>query len=143
MPNTVLPDPATPFGARVRERLRAEQVIWLTTTGRDGTPQPNPVWFLLQGETVLIYSRAHAHRLRHIRERPQVALHLDGNGRGGDIIVLTGTARVLDGEPPAHETRSYVDKYRSAMQRVSGGLAEFGAAYPVAIGVEITRVRGF
>ena len=43
---TVLPDAGTPFGDRVRERLVDEQVIWLTTVGADGTPQPNPVWFL-------------------------------------------------------------------------------------------------
>ena len=38
----VLPDPQSPFGARVRERLRDENVIWFTTVGADGTPQPNP-----------------------------------------------------------------------------------------------------
>ncbi|WAX58089.1 hypothetical protein M6B22_04785 [Jatrophihabitans cynanchi] len=37
---TVLPAAGTPFGDRVRERLADEQVIWLTTVGADGTPQP-------------------------------------------------------------------------------------------------------
>jgi hypothetical protein len=41
--SSVLPDPATPFGERVARRLREEAVIWLTTMGADGTPQPNPV----------------------------------------------------------------------------------------------------
>jgi hypothetical protein len=30
-------------GERVRRRLTGEMTIWLTTVGRDGTPQPNPV----------------------------------------------------------------------------------------------------
>jgi len=42
---SVLPDPTTPFGERVARRLREEPVIWFTSTSRDGTPQPNPVWF--------------------------------------------------------------------------------------------------
>ncbi len=43
-----LPDEATPFGNRVRERLRGESVAWLTTTA-DRMPQPNPVWFICEG----------------------------------------------------------------------------------------------
>ena len=42
MANQVLPDPSTTFGKRVRERLAEEIVVWLTTVGADGTPQPNP-----------------------------------------------------------------------------------------------------
>ena len=36
-------DPSTPFGERVRRRLRDVVVVWLNTVGADGTPQPNPV----------------------------------------------------------------------------------------------------
>jgi hypothetical protein len=39
----VLPDPATPFGQRVRRRLQNDTVIWIVTVGADGRPQPNPV----------------------------------------------------------------------------------------------------
>jgi len=38
MPESVLPDPSTPFGERVRRRLSEEQVIWITTVGKDGAP---------------------------------------------------------------------------------------------------------
>ena len=33
------------YGERVRRRLTGEMTIWLTTVGRDGTPQPNPAGF--------------------------------------------------------------------------------------------------
>ena len=48
-------DPQTDFGARVARRLQNEQVIWITTVRVDGTPQPTPVWFIWDGETILIY----------------------------------------------------------------------------------------
>lgn len=140
---SILPEPSTPFGNRVRRRLADEIVIWFTSVGRDGTPQPNPVWFLWEEPTFLVYNRPQAHRLMHIRRRPQVALHFDGNGRGGDIVVFTGKAEILDGYPLAHENTAYLAKYRQHMLRVSGSLEGFGTDYPVAVRVQVTRVRGF
>ena len=138
-----LPDPASGFGERVQQRLRDEQVIWLTTVGVDGTPQPNPVWFLWHDASALVYNRADANRLTHLRSRPRVSLHFDSNGRGGDIVVLTGHARVLDGHPLPHELPGYLDKYRESMIRVSGSPEAFSEAYPVPVRVDVSRVRGF
>jgi PPOX class probable F420-dependent enzyme len=131
----VLPDPATAFGERVRQRLHDEQVIWFTTVGGDGTPQPNPVWFLWEDTS--------ANRLTHIRSRPRVCLHFDGDGRGGDIVVLTGRAHVLAGHPLPHDLPGYLDKYRESMIRVSGSPEAFSTAYPVPVRVDVARVRGF
>ena len=139
---TVLPD--GPFGDHVRARLRDERVIWLITTGADGTPQPNPVWFLWEEPSVLlVYNRPDAYRLAHIATRPRVSLNFDGDGKGGDIVVLSGTARVVDSRPLAHQHSSYVAKYERHMMRVGGTTAEFAAQYPVAIEISIERVRGF
>jgi PPOX class probable F420-dependent enzyme len=139
----VFPDPATPFGERVRQRLRDAQVMWFTTVGADGTPQPNPVWFFWDDSQVLVYNRSDANRLAHIRNRPQVSLHFDGNGHGGDIVVLTGRAHVLSDHPLPHELPAYLDKYGEAMIRVSGSVEAFSEAYPVPVRVEVSRVRGF
>lgn len=139
----VLPDPATGFGERVRRRLRDEIVIWMTTVGGDGTPQPNPVWFLWEGASALVYNRSDAHRLTHIRSRRQVSLHFDGDQHGGDILVLTGGAQILHGHPPAHEVSGYLDKYRESMTRVSGSPEAFSEAYPVAVRIDVSRIRGF
>ncbi|WP_246127843.1 TIGR03667 family PPOX class F420-dependent oxidoreductase [Amycolatopsis rhizosphaerae] len=138
-----LPDPQTPFGAKVRERLRTETVIWFTTVGADGTPQPNPVWFLWDDEGFLVFNRSEANRLTHLRHRPRVSLNFDGNGRGGDIVVFTGTARLLPDHPRPHELPAYLEKYRDDMSRISGSPEHFGEAYPVALRVDVTRVRGF
>src|SRR5580704_15235692 len=108
----VLPAPESSFGARVRTRLRDEKVIWLTTTGADGTPQPNPVWFLwAEPDTMLVYNRRDARRLEHIARNPRVALHFDGNGAGGDIAVFTGTAVRAADVPAPHVNKRYVEKY--------------------------------
>jgi PPOX class probable F420-dependent enzyme len=139
----VSPLPGGAFGERVRARLRDSYVIWLTSVGDDGTPQPNPVWFLWDGaDSVLVYNRADAYRLAHIDARPNIALHLDGNGRGGDIVVLAATARRAPEAPAPHENPDYVAKYGDGMTRVSGGLEQFSADYPVPLRIEIRRIRG-
>jgi PPOX class probable F420-dependent enzyme len=139
----ILPDPATPFGEHVARRLREEKVIWLTTTGADGTPQPAPVCFLWEGETFLIYSLADAKRLAHIERNPRVALNFDGNGSGGDIIVFTGEARRLPDEPPADQNPAFAAKYREYMDRRNQTVENYAQRYPVALRVTPGKIRGF
>jgi PPOX class probable F420-dependent enzyme len=144
MTESVLPDPGTPFGERVRRRLREEQVIWFTTVGNDGTPQPNPVGFLLQADdSILTYNATNAHRIDHIADRPRVALHFDGDGTGGDIVIFTGTAHHVPDAPPPHENPAWLAKYGDGMARLSGTVEKFSERFPVPLRIEITRVRGF
>jgi PPOX class probable F420-dependent enzyme len=138
-----LPDPSTPFGERVLRRLREEQVIWIVTVGNDGTPQPNPVGFVFDDDgSILIYNAATAHRLDHIVDRPRVALHFDGDGAGGDIVVFTGTASVATDAPPPHENPAFVAKYGDGMTQISGSPERFSGAFPTPLRVDITRTRG-
>ncbi|MFN2518787.1 MAG: TIGR03667 family PPOX class F420-dependent oxidoreductase [Jatrophihabitantaceae bacterium] len=143
MGNDVFPAAGSDFGQRVRARLRDEQILWFTTVGADGTPQPNPVWFLWDEDaTLLVYNRAEANRLTHIADRPRVAMHFDGDGHGGDIVVMVGRAQLAEDEPAPHHHSAYLTKYRDAMAMVSGSPEAFSAAYPVALSVHIERVRG-
>lgn len=135
-------DVTTPFGARVERRLREEWIIWLVTQGKDGSPQPSPVWFLREGDTLLIYSRPDTPKLRSIARAPRVALHFDGDGRGGDIIVFAGTAALDPAAPPADAVPAYVEKYRAAIERIRMTPETFAQAYSVAVRVTISGLRG-
>jgi hypothetical protein len=72
-----------------------------------------------------------------------VSINFDGDRRGGDIVVITGTAELSEDEPPPHRHAAYVAKYGRRMQRVSGTLEEFSREYPVPLRVRSLRVRGF
>jgi len=141
MPFTI--DTETPFGERAARRLREERLAWLVTTSDDGTPQPVPVWFLWDGHaSFLIYSRPDTAKLRNIAERPRVSLHLDGNGQGGDIVVVLGAASVTD-DRPAHELPAYVEKYAAFISRNSWTPESFAADYSVPLRIQATKLRGF
>jgi PPOX class probable F420-dependent enzyme len=138
-----LPDPETPFGKSVRERLASERLIWFTTVGKNGTPQPNPVWFLHDGGDILIYNLNTAARLGHIENRPQVSLNFNAGADGDGIVVITGVARLAPDEPLLTEHEAYVAKYGEAMNQISGDHDSFAQQYSKAIRIEIGKVRGF
>lgn len=136
-------DTGTAFGRRAQHRLRETKLAWLVTTGDDGTPQPVPVWFLWDRDaSFLLYSRPATAKLRNIEARPRVALHLDGNGEGGDIVVVLGDASVTD-DPPASDVPAYVEKYAAFIARNSWTPESFAADYSVPLRIEATRLRGF
>ena len=80
-------------------------------------------------------------KLRNIERNPRVSLHLDGNGRGGDIVVCLGEARVSD-DPPADEIPDYVEKYAPLIERNRWSPASFAADYSVPLRITISRIRG-
>ena len=133
--------PDTPFGGRVRRRLEEETVGWLTTVDLDGTPRPSPVWFLWEGETMLIYSRDGTSRTKNLARNASCSFNFDGNGRGGDIVVLEGRA-VISEDPPSTEVREYQEKYRDDIPRIGMTPGTFSMAYPVPIRFTPERLRG-
>lgn len=141
--SSVLPDPSTDFGRRVAERLRDEIVIWFTSVGADGAPHPNPVWYIWDGESFLIYTLHNAARLKHIQRNPHVALNFDTRDDGDDVIIFTGEARIAPEEPPADKHPAYMAKYAEAMVNVSKSTERFAGIYSVPVRVTPTKVRGF
>ena len=140
---SALPDTGTDFGARVQRRLGAEPVAWLTLVDGGGTPQPAPIWFVWDGESALIYSDHRAKRLVHLRANPRVALHLDGDGNGGDIVVLTGEITEEPGDPAVPDNPAYLDKYGSRISAGPWGTAQvFAETYSVPLRFRPDRVRG-
>ncbi|HSE94485.1 MAG TPA: TIGR03667 family PPOX class F420-dependent oxidoreductase [Methylomirabilota bacterium] len=133
---------STEFGARAARRLREDLIGWLVTVAADRTPQPIPVWFWWDGQTCLIYSQPATAKLRNLATNPRVALHLDGDGQGGNIVILTGEARVVTDVPPADRVPEYLEKYRKAIGRIGMTPASFAAAYSVAIRLTPTRLSG-
>jgi PPOX class probable F420-dependent enzyme len=135
-------DTTSEFGKRAARRLGDQLIYWLVTVGADGTPQPSPVWALWDGRTFLVYSQPDTPKLRNIAGRPRVALHLDGDGHGGDIVVVTGEARIDLQAPPADRVPEYVTKYREGMRRIGMTPESFARAYSVAVRVTPSHLRG-
>lgn len=133
-------DPDVEAGARAIERLEREQIGWLATVAADGTPQTSPIWFIWDGDTFLLYSR-NSPRVRNLTNSPRVSLNLDGDGLGGDIIVVEGIAHVDEGAPTAAENPAYLAKYKRSMDAEDWTPEWFTGRYSVPIRITPTKFR--
>jgi PPOX class probable F420-dependent enzyme len=136
-------DQSTEFGARVARRLAGDEIIWLTTVGGGGTPQPSPVWFLWDDGQVLIYSEPNTPKLRNIARSPRVALSFNSTPSGSDVVILTGVAELLPDAPLADAVPAYLDKYREGIAGLGMTPEQFATTYYTAIRVTPERLRGF
>jgi PPOX class probable F420-dependent enzyme len=127
-------------GARAAERLETSRVLWMTTVNPDGTPQVSPVWYLWDGGVFLMYS-LESSRVRNLATHGRVALNLDGNGMGGDIVVVEGTARIDRSAPSAADNDDYLAKYRPVMDARGWTPEWFAGRYSVPVVIAPTKYR--
>ena len=131
------------FGARAARHLREDPVVWLTTVGAGGAPSPNPVWFLWDGTaTVRVFSLPDAARVRHVQANPMVTLNFAGDGGGGDVVVLSGTAELRPDDAPADAVPEYLTKYAEHISRIGLTPRTFAERYSLPISITLTRLRG-
>lgn len=136
-------DTSTAFGARIERQLTDEQVIWLTTVGKSGTPQPNPVWFVWNGSEILVFSQPNQAKVHNVTGQPRVAVNFNATHGGGDVGVLTGEAH-LDSKPATEEELTvYNTKYAGGMSGLNISSADFHRDYSVLIRITPDKLRGF
>jgi PPOX class probable F420-dependent enzyme len=136
-------DTSTEFGQRVARRLAEEKVVWLTTVDSSGTPQPNPVWFLWDGQSIVIYSQPNQPKIRNIARSSHVSINFNSDFHGGDVVIIAGTAQVDAAIPPADQIPAYVEKYADGMASINLTPESFAAIYSAPIRFTPTKVRGF
>lgn len=126
-------------------------MIWWTTISSNGTPQPNPVWFVWDesedadntDESVVVFNTPVAHRLAHIAARPRVSLHLNATADGNDVVVFAGVAEPVEDLPGPDRWRPYLEKYGAAMRELSGSETAFAGRYGAPVRIRLVKTRGF
>lgn len=127
----------------VTQELDYELVGWLTTVSTTARPQSSVVWFLRDGDDLLIYSQAKAKKLDNIVANPKVAFNLRGDPQGDRIVTLEATASIDRSPTPAHEDPAYLAKYEGEIRRLGWTPPEFASDYPTLIRLVIERVRSW
>ena len=90
-----------------QELLRSSIPARLAYLGRDGAPRVVPVAFHWDGTEIVFGTWPEAAKVAAIRERPEVALTIDGDEFPYKVLQVRGTARVevVEGGPGVHRRR--------------------------------------
>jgi len=124
--------------AHIDQRLRENIIIWLSSLRPDGRPHTVAVWFLWDGEQVLIFSKPNQ-KVSNLRQHAQVTLALDNTNLGADPIVIDGTAELFD-DPAINTTLpAYVAKYGERIKRIGYTPETMSQAYSQAIRITPTK----
>jgi len=128
---------------RTALRLDGDQIVWLTSTRRDGRPHAVPVWFDWDGRAVTIFTEPDTQKVRKIRHDGRVLLTLDDTNGGGEVDIFEGEATLLD-QPAAEVVRpEYLAKYRQHIPYLELTEDEMLAKYHQPIRVVLTRFMGW
>ncbi len=133
----------SPLGHKILSRLEQEHVIWLTTVDAHNAPQPRPVWFYWDGQTVLIFSQPQGAKVRHIPRNPRVALNFNSTPEGDEVAVLTGEARISQEPVSQDQLAGYLKKYAQGIENIGLTPESMQAEYSVVILVTPLTLRGF
>ena len=132
-------DDSDPGQAHTAERLRKENILWLASVRPDGRPHLVPVWFLWEGETILIFSKPENQKIRNLRQNPAVTVSLDSADHGDDITVLEGVAAVIDEPDVTTVLPAYASKYAGLLADMRMTAESMAKEYSQAIRITITR----
>ncbi len=138
----MLLDLTKPRDAHIDERLHKEIMIWLSTVRPNGHPHLVPVWFLWDGETILIFSQPKTQKVRNLQHNLNVMLALDTARLGGDIVMIEGKAELLKEPTTAIMSPEYAEKYKERMARLRMNPEAMARDYSVAIRITPTKFLG-
>ena len=78
--------------AEVAARMAVARNYWLSTTSPDGAPHAAPVWGVVVGEVLYLYSERRTRKARNLAADPRLVVHLES---GDDVVIIRGTAADL------------------------------------------------
>lgn len=102
-----------------------------------------PVWFVWDGESILIFSKPTAAKVRDIEANPEVCLHLETDEWGENVVIVAGRARIAPDHPPVDETPAYVEKYAWGFERLGVDAHDYAEEYSTPVVIAFERLRTY
>lgn len=127
----------------VTEALDLAQIGFLTAVDQTGQPQTSPVWFLRDGEELIVYNRPSSPRLTSIAHNERVSFTLRADNQAEGLLTIEGRAVVDDMLEPADRVDAYIAKYAQAIERLGWSPDKFASMYSVGVRVRVTRLRAW
>jgi PPOX class probable F420-dependent enzyme len=92
----------------VRTFLQERRFAVLATINKDGTPQLTTMWYLLEGDTIVMNTKVGRTKERNMRRDPRISVCFED---GYSYLTISGTVEMIDDQKIAQN-----DIYRLAVR---------------------------
>ena len=99
---------ATPLSEKARALLQERRFAVLGTINKDGSPQLTTMWYLLDGDVILMNTKAGRTKERNMRHDPRISVCIED---GYSYVTISGTVEMVDDPQVAQR-----DIYRLAVR---------------------------
>lgn len=100
-PTTRTTPASASLSQRVRTFLDANRFASLATIDLDGSPRQAVIWYRLDGDDIVVNSKAGRRWPSNLERDPRVSLAIGDQADGYRWVGLTGTATLIDDQPTA------------------------------------------
>ena len=83
-----------------RKNLSEAVIVRFSTIGLDGYPHSVPVWFLLDGDDLIIFAGRNTQKVRNIRANPKGSISIGGDPVGSPCYLIEGD--ISEEDDPDH-----------------------------------------
>lgn len=115
----------------IRALLERRLIARVTTIGPDGYPHTVPIWYILDGDNIVIATGPESRKVKNIHTNPKGAVAVGGdplrNYRHYDVGYLFQGEWTLEGEPGFDWIRRIAYRYVDDRAAADRDIAEWGA----------------
>lgn len=116
----------------IRTFLGQRLIARVTTINPDGYPHSVPIWYILDGEDIVIATGPETHKVRNIRANPKGAIVIGGEPKddsfvGYQVGYLFQGDWSIEGEPGFEWIRRIAYRYVDDRAQADRDIAEWGA----------------
>jgi PPOX class probable F420-dependent enzyme len=123
----------------IAEALERQTVVWVSSVRPDGRPHLLPLWFVWDGDSILVFSKPHAQKVRNVQASPRVMVGVGEPAADWDVELLEGVAELLPLVSADVLPESFAAKYRELMARAGTTREQFAQTYSQPIRIRPTR----
>jgi PPOX class probable F420-dependent enzyme len=85
---------------KARAFLQERRFAVLATLNKDGSPQLTTMWYLLQGDTIMMNTKAGRIKDLNMKRDPRIAICVED---GYNYVTISGTVTMIDDQETAHQ----------------------------------------
>jgi general stress protein 26 len=126
------------FDERARHVLGQPVIVRMSTMTPEGYPHTVPVWFLLEGDELLVFAWAGTQKVKNVRANPRGNISIGGDPPGSPCYLVEGDWTVE--ADPDHAVAGRITRHYEGREQAEASLEAWKELELVALRLRPRRV---